>query len=540
MVQSLRDDMRSLQDAASISDRRTIETLQAVQDTLKTIVGRLSALESEVETVTEPVAARAMPAAAASPVAETPLDLADHDETFAVPSDIPHDEADDVVGRRRSDRQAPKMAAGTGEAPSVDWPEDTRPLEPGSGKPRMSMKPASEGDSAGQADDPKASFIAAARRAAQVAASEMAEEDDGQKSGKWSAIRNRLAPKSSKKPPMEAEKSAKKTKRAEKAVEAPKADERPVQVPANDGGGRFGGLGQAVGDKRRMIIITLAIIALAFGVIQIFSPVEDDGTVEVAETSAPTETIDSGSQMPAAMPDGQAQDAAKDATERSDDGATEPDARAADDADAPNGTDAPQDRTGLESGGQDRPTNLVSTDDGTASTMPAATQTAETQAASETQPAETFDPPAGQLQAAPMPPEEVGSLRLRTAASRGNPSAQFEVAVRYTDGTGVPQDLKAASEWYGRAAAQGLAVAQYRLGSLYEKGQGVGKDLSIAQSWYAKAAEQGNVKAMHNIAVIYAEGAEGTPDLNSAVRWFRAAGDYGLKDSQYNLGILYA
>ncbi len=528
MVQALRDEMRSLQDAASISDRRTIETLQAVQDTLKTIAGRLSALESEVETVAEPAAGSAVPAADPPPPAELPQDVADESD-----------------GRRRSDRQAPmpprgpddaSMAPpGRDEVPAADWSEDTRPLEPGSGKPRMQAGAAAGG--AAEADDPKASFIAAARRAAQVAASEMTEEGDQPKVGRWAAIRNRLSPKSSKRESKAAAKPAARPKRGDKAVKAPRADERPVQTPANDGGGRFG-LAQVTGDRRRMLMIALAIVVLAFGALQLFGPAEDEGIVEVAETSAPTETLGNGDQAPAAVPEDAAEDAAAEA-------AAEPADESVDAAtgvidDTPEGTPTSEGPAAPQAGGQDMPTSLVADDDGSAAPMRMATPAADTAGSVETAAAETFDTPGGELKTAPMPPDEIGSLRLRTAAARGNPSAQFEVGARYTEGRGVAQDLKTAAEWYERAAAQGLAVAQYRLGSLYEKGQGVGKDLAIAQSWYAKAAEQGNVKAMHNIAVIYAEGADGTPDLDSALKWFLAAGDYGLKDSQYNLGILYA
>jgi localization factor PodJL len=128
---------------------------------------------------------------------------------------------------------------------------------------------------------------------------------------------------------------------------------------------------------------------------------------------------------------------------------------------------------------------------------------------------------------------------LRAAAAKSDPAAEYEIAQRYAEGRGVPQNLAEAADWFDRAAKQGLAPAQFRLGGFYEKGLGVKKDLDAARRLYSAAAEAGNAKAMHNLAVLYAEGIDGKPDYQNAAKWFRKAADYGLSDSQYNLGILY-
>src|SRR5262249_13588427 len=49
---------------------------------------------------------------------------------------------------------------------------------------------------------------------------------------------------------------------------------------------------------------------------------------------------------------------------------------------------------------------------------------------------------------------------LRTAATKGDPAAEFEVAVRFAEGRGTPQNFAAAAEWFERAAKQGLPPAQ--------------------------------------------------------------------------------
>ena len=138
-----------------------------------------------------------------------------------------------------------------------------------------------------------------------------------------------------------------------------------------------------------------------------------------------------------------------------------------------------------------------------------------------------------------MPPAEIGSEALRSAAERGEPSAQFVIATRFLDGEGVTQDVIQAAHWYQKAAFAGLAPAQYRLATLFERGRGVPQDAATALIWYERAAEQGNVKAMHNAAVLAAGTEAGKPNYETAYKWFLAASQNGLKDSQFNLAVLY-
>ena len=139
-----------------------------------------------------------------------------------------------------------------------------------------------------------------------------------------------------------------------------------------------------------------------------------------------------------------------------------------------------------------------------------------------------------------LPPEAVGPLALREAAAKGDGLALFEIGARYTEGRGVPVNLTEASKWYKLAADMGFAPAQYRLANFYEKGTGVERDVGRALTWYQMAAEQGNASAMHNLAVLYAMGREGVADYESAGSWFTRAADLGVKDSQFNLAILHA
>jgi localization factor PodJL len=150
-----------------------------------------------------------------------------------------------------------------------------------------------------------------------------------------------------------------------------------------------------------------------------------------------------------------------------------------------------------------------------------------------------------QLSWVPVPPAEklpdaIGGPVLRTAALKGDPTAAYEIGVRFAEAKGVAQNFDEAAKWYERAAQAGVVPAMFRLGTLYEKGLSVRKDLDLARRYYAQAAERGNAKAMHNLAVLAADGGGNGPDYRTASQWFRKAAERGVADSQFNLGILYA
>ena len=137
-------------------------------------------------------------------------------------------------------------------------------------------------------------------------------------------------------------------------------------------------------------------------------------------------------------------------------------------------------------------------------------------------------------------PDAIGGPVLRAAALKGDPTAAYEIGVRFAEGKGVAPNFDVAAKWYDRAAQAGLVPAIFRLGTFYEKGLSVNKDVDIARRYYLQAAERGNAKAMHNLAVLDADGGGKGANYKNASQWFRKAADRGVADSQFNLGILYA
>ena len=92
------------------------------------------------------------------------------------------------------------------------------------------------------------------------------------------------------------------------------------------------------------------------------------------------------------------------------------------------------------------------------------------------------------------------------AAKEGYIDSQYNVALMYEQGLGVPKNEKEALFWYENAASQGNAAAQFNLGVLYENGIGTIVDFAKANEWYRKASEQGDGLAIGNLGMLYIRG----------------------------------
>ena len=124
-------------------------------------------------------------------------------------------------------------------------------------------------------------------------------------------------------------------------------------------------------------------------------------------------------------------------------------------------------------------------------------------------------------------------------AEQGHAAAQNSLGVMYYNGEGVPQDDKAAVQWFQRAVEQGNADAQFNLGNMYNQGRGVPQDYKAAAQWYRRAAEQGAAKAQYNLGVMYDEGKGVPQDDKVAVQWYRRAAEQGHVAAQFGLGKMY-
>jgi localization factor PodJL len=507
------------------SERRTQDSLEAVQDTVEHVVDRLATIESDIRIEkAKAIADEPLPMPAEEPPLVTPVPS---DEPVTMP------EPSEAAEAKPPPPEPPRRALATRAPIDPNLPPD-HPLEPGFivGRPRhgpsaadriaaseaaVGMKPPVIPDPGGGKPD----FIAAARRAAQAAA--LAAPHD-------------------------------------EASAQPKAG----SVPRS----------KKLTDRLRSFMVAAAVFVIVLGSFHILSRLfqeSSSGTPPTAETEAARARSEPQVQVepPPAQPEPQAQ------TERSPPPAAMPGANPAsvnpsnlplsilgpssgadlapDSGAAPPSASVPGPATGVAPGRQSTldvkgwPTAASghaapekSIGSGTPNAlMPWATPEI---TGSLPQPLSLRAPAtAPSLTGGDKLPTAIGVQALRTAALAGDPTAAYEIAVRFTDGRGVAPNNDEAARWFERAAKKGLAPAQFRLGSLYEKGIGVRKDLAAARDLYRAAAEKGHGKAMHNLAVLYAEGINGSAaDYHTAAQWFRKAADRGITDSQYNLAILYA
>jgi TPR repeat protein len=123
-------------------------------------------------------------------------------------------------------------------------------------------------------------------------------------------------------------------------------------------------------------------------------------------------------------------------------------------------------------------------------------------------------------------------------AEQGVASAQYNLALMYANGEGVPENDAEAVKWYRKAADQGHAAAQYNLALMYANGEGVPENDAEAVKWFRKAAEQGDADAQHNLGYMYANG-EGVPENDiRAYVWWSMAKTQGDTDAATNIDIL--
>jgi len=92
--------------------------------------------------------------------------------------------------------------------------------------------------------------------------------------------------------------------------------------------------------------------------------------------------------------------------------------------------------------------------------------------------------------------ERIASAKVaKVLAAGGDPLGQYNLAVMYSEGVGVPLDYSEAFKWYQRSARQWHAEAQYALGSAHYIGRGTTKNKIEAYAWWNLAAAQGNKAA---------------------------------------------
>ncbi len=477
LIGALSEDLKALRSATDQTESSRADTLNAVQNTLLGVASRLETIENSLH--------------ADMPRATVTSDMQNSgkpDRSIdAGRGGRGKSTASEIVNTLDKIDQAPSIDPSAKLQPEV-LVEDNRPLEPGSGAPDISSIVKRAADKFKNSDPDavpygeKTDFVAAARRAAQSAAAEV----------KAVSVEE---PKPAKKPG--------------KVSKLPNIPRRPVIIAAAAilmAVVAFAGTKMYLGnsDHKSTAVVKMPTKSeMAGKKTKLVTSAEksESNPVRVARTAVPNETrLASGGNR-------------KSAVENSFDTSA-----------APKQTESFAPSSPSINGGAE---NTMKAENGPETTE--SPVNGQEVASSET----------SAITSSPVPSERLGPASLRQAAATGDAKAQYEIGLRYTNGTGVKRNLGEAAKWYELAAAQEFAPAQYRLGSLYEKGLGVKRDLTTAANWYQRAADTGNARAMHNLAVINTMGTSGDPDMAKALKWFNKAANLGVKDSQFNLGILY-
>jgi len=125
-------------------------------------------------------------------------------------------------------------------------------------------------------------------------------------------------------------------------------------------------------------------------------------------------------------------------------------------------------------------------------------------------------------------------------AEQGQAAAQYELAIMYAKGNGVPIDAQAAEAWYLEAASHGYADAQYALGMIYEDRR--------PETTQNNAPTFSSIGGLSGLGQMDAQSSLGTNfDLCleigdgpiEAIKWYRLAAAQGHTDSQIRLGKIY-
>ena len=90
--------------------------------------------------------------------------------------------------------------------------------------------------------------------------------------------------------------------------------------------------------------------------------------------------------------------------------------------------------------------------------------------------------------------------KAQEASKRGNPQAEFDLAMMYAKGEGVQKNPRVAFNLFHRAAKKGHVEAKYCMAVNFDKGFGVIKQEELARHWYNIAAKAGHRGAQQRLA----------------------------------------
>ena len=124
-------------------------------------------------------------------------------------------------------------------------------------------------------------------------------------------------------------------------------------------------------------------------------------------------------------------------------------------------------------------------------------------------------------------------------SAEGFSPAQYQLAMMYKNGQGMPRNTKKAFELLTLAAKQNDSDAQFDLAIMYSEGDGIAKDLVQAFLLTEKSANKGLASAQFNLGVMYYHGDGVSHNKLKAARWYQKAANQNYALAQFNLALMY-
>ncbi|BCA94207.1 enhanced entry protein EnhC [Legionella antarctica] len=125
------------------------------------------------------------------------------------------------------------------------------------------------------------------------------------------------------------------------------------------------------------------------------------------------------------------------------------------------------------------------------------------------------------------------------AAAKGDVLGEYNLALMYEYGKGVPVDYTKAKSLFIEAANKGVDEAMNQLGGMYFYGLGEERNEQQALAWYKKAAALGNGNALYSLGLLSETGVATKLDFPDALKYYQQASDQGNEKAMLALARMY-
>lgn len=112
---------------------------------------------------------------------------------------------------------------------------------------------------------------------------------------------------------------------------------------------------------------------------------------------------------------------------------------------------------------------------------------------------------------------------LLRKANNNDAEAQYQLALRYQSGNGIPQDLSEAFYWFQQSSERNQPQAMHQLAKMYLQGQGIEINTAEGIYWLTKLATQGSPEAQFELGRQYQTLKNSPTSQQMTEIWFRTA-----------------